>query len=92
MNVDKTLNDLFTKGHSNSVYVNDMNDIVCHLYESGFSCLEIMKWMDETPLINKENKPDIAMKYHKIRREFRCEKMLMFFLLLYSKKFCVKNT
>jgi hypothetical protein len=69
---------------------NNLNELVCHFYEQGFSCLEIMEWINETPLINAENKSELAMKYHKIRREFRCEKMLMFFLLLSIKRFCVK--
>ena len=70
---------------------NNLNDLVCHFYEQGFSCLEIMEWINETPIINAENKSELAMKYHKIRREFRCEKMLMFFLLLSIKRFCVKT-
>uniref|UniRef100_A0A6C0JYS3 AAA+ ATPase domain-containing protein n=1 Tax=viral metagenome TaxID=1070528 RepID=A0A6C0JYS3_9ZZZZ len=70
---------------------NNINDLVCHFYEHGFSCLEIIDWINDSPLINVENKSELAMKYHKIRREFRCEKMLMFFLLLLVKRFCVKT-
>jgi len=70
---------------------NNINDLVCHFYEHGFSCLEIIDWINDSPLINEENKSELAMKYHKIRREFRCEKMLMFFLLLSIKRFCVKT-
>ena len=70
---------------------NYINDLVCHFYEHGFSCFEIIDWINTTTLLNKENKAELEMKYHKIRREFRCEKMLMFFLLLSVKKFCVKT-
>jgi len=71
---------------------NHLNDLVCHFYEHGFSCLEILEWIKQTELIDTENKSELAMKYHKVRREFRCEKMLMFFLLLCIKRFCVKNS
>ena len=64
----------------------DLNDLVCHFYEQGFSCLDIIKWINQTPLIYIEDKSILSMKYHKIRREFRCEKMLMFFLMLSIKK------
>jgi hypothetical protein len=73
--------------HTTYLTTNNLNDLVCHFYEHGFSCLDIMEWIEQTPLINVEHKPTIAMKYHKIRREFRCEKMLMFFLLLSIKRF-----
>jgi hypothetical protein len=76
---------------SDYLAANNLNELVCHFYEHGFSCLEIIKWIKHSELIEPENKSDLAMKYHKIRREFRCEKMLMFFLLLSIKRFCVKN-
>jgi DNA polymerase III delta prime subunit len=76
---------------SDYLAANNLNELVCHFYEDGFSCLEIIKWIKHSELIEPENKSDLAMKYHKIRREFRCEKMLMFFLLLSIKRFCVKN-
>lgn len=64
----------------------DINDLVCHFYERGFSCLDIIKWINQTPLLYTEDKSILCMKYHKIRREFRCEKMLMFYLMLSIKK------
>ena len=63
-----------------------LNDLVCHFYEQGFSCLDIMKWINQTPLLPDESRATLSMQYHNVRREFRCEKMLMFSLLLNIKK------
>jgi hypothetical protein len=66
---------------------NHLNDLVCHFYEQGFSCLDIVDWINQTTTISPNNKSELIMKYHKIRREFRCEKMLMFSILLSIKGF-----
>ena len=66
---------------------NSLNDLVCNFYENGFSCLGIIEWLNNTDIIDTDKKTEIIMKYHSIRREFRCEKMLMFSILLSIKAF-----
>jgi Cdc6-like AAA superfamily ATPase len=68
-----------------------MIDFSVNLYESGFSCIDIIDWLEndghlqlssETIISDvNENTESIIMYYHKIRGEFRCEKMLLFYLL-----------
>jgi len=69
------------------VQPNNINDLVCHFYEHGFSCLDIIDWITQTTNIAEHHKSELIMGYHKIRREFRCEKMLMFSILLSIKGF-----
>ena len=46
------------------------------LYEKGYSALDIIHWL-RTSL----SKTEIILFFHKIKGEYRCEKLLMFFLL-----------
>jgi hypothetical protein len=50
------------------------------LYENGYSCLDVIEWIEENVEINKSSK--ITMEFHKIRKEYRCEKMLMFYMMM----------
>ena len=69
------------------VQPHNLHDLVCNFYEHGFSCLDIIDWITRTPAISENHKSELLMEYHKIRSEFRCEKMLMFSLLLSIKVF-----
>jgi hypothetical protein len=73
--------------HPRHIQPNSINDIVCNFYEHGFSCLDIIEWINKTSCIEDSHKYELIMKYHSIRREFRCEKMLMFSILLSIKAF-----
>lgn len=57
-----------------------LQDLAAKCYEEGVSCLDIIQWLDQFPL-DESHKIQIKMEFHKIRCEFRCEKMLMFILL-----------
>ena len=57
-----------------------LQDLAAKCYEEGLSCLDIIQWLDESTL-DIIRKTQIKMEFHKIRGEFRCEKMLMFILL-----------
>ena len=57
-----------------------LQDLAAKCYEEGLSCLDIIQWLDESNL-DIIRKTQIKMEFHKIRGEFRCEKMLMFILL-----------
>ena len=58
-------------------------DVVSDLYESGFSCLDLVEWFKESGLYSKEASA-VVLCFHKIRGEFRCEKLLMLYLLDYA--------
>ena len=57
-------------------------NIVEEYYIRGISCLDIMEWIDEhrESWTNKQYVNSI-MCFHRIKTEFRCEKMLMFYML-----------
>jgi len=50
------------------------------LYENGYSCLDVIGWMEEN--IEPQTSSKIIMEFHKIRKEYRCEKMLMFYMMM----------
>ncbi len=57
---------VFHKGESKT----DILNLVDNMYDEGVSCLDIVK-----------KYPEIEMYFHKIKSEFRCEKMMMYAIL-----------
>ncbi len=59
----------------------DLVVFVCWLYENGYSCLDLMDWFREKggPLASS-----VLMCFHKIKSEYRCEKLLMLYILDYA--------
>ena len=80
----------FNKKMMNMIHCADTNihhkDLVAlssDLYESGFSCLDLMEWVkqsDESIMTEKE-KSVVVIVFHKIKSEYRCEKLLLFYIL-----------
>jgi hypothetical protein len=56
----------------------DFTNIVSDAYEEGFSCMDLMKWIEMTDTLDEHIKTNLKMDFHKIRCEFKCEKLLMF--------------
>lgn len=54
------------------------------LYELGYSCLNVLEWMKKTSILNEKEKSAIAICFHKIKAEFRCEKLLMLYMFDYA--------
>ena len=54
------------------------------LYESGYSCLNVLEWMKRLPILSEKEKSAIAICFHKIKAEFRCEKLLMLYMFDYA--------
>ena len=46
-------------------------------YENGFSCLDIIKWLESTDIVNGLVKYNILLYFDKIKSEYRCEKLLI---------------
>lgn len=54
------------------------------IYEQGYSCLDVMdilKTNNELPW-NREQVSAFLIQFHKIKSEFRCEKLLIFYMLM----------
>ena len=49
------------------------------LYEKGYSGLDIMKYVEKLK-IDERKKYQLLLAFHKVKREFRNEKLLMFFM------------
>ena len=50
-------------------------------YEQGMSCLDLLDWVNISERWTPIEKTNAAICFQKIKSEFRCEKMLMFYLL-----------
>jgi hypothetical protein len=57
----------------NHVYLANLS---VQLYENGYSSLDIIEW-----LRTYKNETEIILFFHKIKLEYRCEKLLILFLL-----------
>jgi hypothetical protein len=57
--------------------------LVDSLYNAGYSCLDLVEWFKHAPPLVEENirRSEVVMCFHRIKGEFRCEKLLMFYLL-----------
>ena len=62
-----------------------LSNIVSDAYEEGFSCLDLIKWMKQTELGSHQwtelQKAEVAIHFQKIKMEYRCEKLLMLYIL-----------
>jgi DNA polymerase III delta prime subunit len=54
------------------------------LYELGYSCLDVVEWFRNTSVVSEKDKSAIVLCFHKIKSEFRCEKLLMLYLFDYA--------
>lgn len=59
-----------------------LNKLVTEMYESGLSCLDYMNWIDR--VCTKADAANIQMCFHKIKSEYRCEKILLCYMLDYT--------
>ena len=58
----------------------DMVETSTVLYEKGFSGLDILDYLENTDM-EQERKYHLLLTFHKVKREFRSEKMLLLFML-----------
>jgi hypothetical protein len=61
------------------------------IYEKGYSSLDVIQWIKQTPLLEDNQKYEVIMNFHKIKAEYRNEKLLMFTILLYLDTFVLKE-
>jgi len=50
-------------------------------YENGYSCLDLIRWIKKNPEISDVDKSMVYMCFDKIKLEFRCEKLLLLYIL-----------
>ena len=54
------------------------------LYEKGYSCLDLMQVLENIPTYPIEKKFLLLIYFDKIRKEFRNEKLLIFYLINFA--------
>ena len=54
------------------------------IYENGYSCIDFINWIKKSPL-DEIKKSEIVMYFHKIKSEYRNEKLLMLCVFMYMK-------
>lgn len=68
----------------NPITHKDLVKLSTTLYESGYSCLDLVDWFRVTDILSEKDKSAIVLCFHKIKSEFRCEKLLMLYLFDYA--------
>jgi hypothetical protein len=56
-------------------------DVSAKIYENGYSCIDVMDWIEHSTRWKNEEKANLFMCFYKIKSEFRCEKLLIFYIL-----------
>jgi DNA polymerase III delta prime subunit len=52
-------------------------DLAVEFYENGISCIDILRWVENTELLSIEIKSDTLLRFGEIKFEYRSEKLLM---------------
>jgi DNA polymerase III delta prime subunit len=65
-----------SKGIQHSMLLNLSNEF----YENGISCLDIMRFVEECGWWEEEKIVKYMMTFYDIKSEYRCEKLLMFYI------------
>lgn len=59
----------------------DLLRVSCELYEEAYSALDLMTWMKTRDRWSDFEQANIGMCFMKVKPEFRCEKLLILFML-----------
>lgn len=79
---EKMSHHLFTKDDLKEITHIDLVNLVCHLYESGYSCIDVIEWIKkECNTCHEKEKSAIILVFYKIKSEYRSEKLLMLYIL-----------
>lgn len=75
--------DILLKGVESKCH-KEMVDVVSSLYEFGYSCLDVIEWFKRSGVLNHIETSSVVLCFYKIKAEFRCEKLLMLYILDYA--------
>lgn len=91
---EDSINSLYSLGdvkETDDWITNKMNDIpknhvafvelARQFYEMGYSCLDFIRWVKSNPQISNVDKTSVCICFDKIKLEFRCEKLLLLYIL-----------
>jgi hypothetical protein len=52
-------------------------NLISNAYEEGLSCMDFIEWIKSTSLLSDKERSNIVMYFHKIKADYRNEKLLM---------------
>jgi hypothetical protein len=58
----------------------DLVKLSSDLYESGYSCLDLIEWVKEYSDFSTSEKSRIVLCFDNVRYEYRCEKLLLLYM------------
>jgi replication-associated recombination protein RarA len=58
-----------------------MTEYVSQMYENGISSYDFISWVKQSDLWNNLEKANLCMCFSKVKPEFRCEKLLLMYLI-----------
>lgn len=61
-------------GHSHLV------DLASECYENGISCVDLIEFIENTDLWDKDQVIHVVLSFYKIKSEYRCERLLLLYL------------
>jgi hypothetical protein len=61
--------------------LSDIIDLSTDLYENGFHTKQLVDYFDSSGRNTEENSALLNLYYYKLKKDFRCEKMLLFYIL-----------
>jgi len=65
---------------SNKICHIDLTNLATEFYEKGLSCLDFIRWIENTELFTELDKSSCCMCFDKIKAEYRCEKLLLLYM------------
>lgn len=74
----------FIKNKENPQIHSIMVNLATEFYEKGLSCLDLIKWIDNTEKLDSLINCNIIMHFNNIKSEYRCEKLLILCILDYT--------
>ncbi len=78
-NKEKKLDSILKKKVLSNNYLTER---VRKLYESGYSAIDIMNYIENSNM-DEKNKWRVLLVFHKVKKEYRNERLLMYFLLYF---------
>lgn len=81
------INNWFNNAFNNSLdkTTNQYIELCNNIYENGYSCIDFINWLKEITLIDDMKKSEIIMYFHKLKSEYRNEKLLMLSIFIFLK-------
>jgi hypothetical protein len=81
--ISSEINSILNDIHSFELNQKILANLANQLYEEGASCLDLVKWIETNSNIDSLTKASSIVCFHKIKSDFRNEKLLILYMLDY---------